>query len=138
MRRRGLAAASLVGLAVLAASFAGADTFQRPSIRERGPCNYPFIPLHMRQEACCTARVSLDVEGQLTGADVACPNPMFALAARQCLGVMSFNPARRNGAPVPVENKDYYIQIFYRLAYDDENGAEPPVCTAPPGARLIS
>lgn len=136
MKRRWLAA-SFIGIMMAVASLAAADTLQRPGIRDRGHCNYPFIPWQMRQEACCTARVSLDAEGHLTGANVACPNPMFVLAARQCLGVMSFNPARRNGVPVAVEDKSYYIQIFYRLPYDGED-REPPACKAPPGARLIS
>ncbi|WP_395850791.1 TonB-dependent siderophore myxochelin receptor MxcH [Cystobacter fuscus] len=127
-----------VGLALLVAGLLGtgesraqeappaAPALEAPKLKESAEAPYPPQALEERLEAKVVLRLTLDAEGQVTQAEVVGPaGHGFDEAAREAALRMRFEPARRNGTPMP-------SRILYTYEFQPPPEPTPPAPPPPP------
>ncbi|WP_395837377.1 TonB-dependent siderophore myxochelin receptor MxcH [Cystobacter fuscus] len=128
-----------VGLALLVAGLLGtgvsraqeapaAPALEAPRLKESAEATYPPQALEERLEAKVVLRLTLDAEGQVTQAEVVGPaGHGFDEAAQEAALRMRFEPARRNGTPMP-------SRILYTYEFQPPPEPTPPAPPPPAGS----
>ncbi|EPX58945.1 TonB-dependent receptor [Cystobacter fuscus DSM 2262] len=123
-----LLVAGLLGTGVSRAQEAtpAAPALEAPKLKESAEATYPPQALEERLEAKVVLRLTLDAEGQVTQAEVVGPaGHGFDEAAHEAALRMRFEPARRNGTPMP-------SRILYTYEFQPPPEPTPPAPPPPP------
>ncbi|ATB41902.1 ligand-gated channel protein [Cystobacter fuscus] len=124
---KALLVAGLLGTGgALAQEAPAAPALEAPKLKESAEATYPPEALEERLEAKVVLRLTLDAEGQVTQAEVVGPaGHGFDEAAREAALRMRFEPARRNGTPMP-------SRILYTYEFQPPPEPTPPAPPPPP------